>query len=338
MYQYRTRSVSRRISEMAASLVKEAADHREGVPAHQHAVVVKSETPGHDIEELADVPGGGFKGLLEIGYLHAVQRAEFRPAGRYGGRIAQQPVQGEGKSFLLPPVQVSAHGGAGLRPVSALLGQRKISLGQLRAAGVDPVEDVDHHVDGLVLAGDLLLVEVALEHLPQPGQPLHVGDDPRLGLRVGVQRPDVVFETPREQRGDVDPPRVVAHLGGRVELERLILHVEPQPGERLLIALEEGGGPSAGDAVQGGDPLLAVEDQHPEGRGCRGLAADQRAVGLSLPGEQAANRVAEVQGPHEPTDLVAVPHVAALELGQQHASRVDLIKNGGQLGHDLSLT
>ena len=79
----------------------------------------------------------------------------------------------------------------------------------------------------------------------------------------------------REQRGDVDPPRIVSHLGRRVELERLILHVEPQAGERLLIALEEGGRPSAGDAVQGRDPLLAVEDQHPQGWGRRGLAADQ---------------------------------------------------------------
>ena len=52
---------------MAASLVQQAADHRESVPAHQHPIVVKSEMPGHDIEELADVPGGGFKRLLEIG-------------------------------------------------------------------------------------------------------------------------------------------------------------------------------------------------------------------------------------------------------------------------------
>ena len=129
------------------------------------------------------------------------------------------------------------------------------------------------------------------------------------------------------------------HLGRRIELERLILDIEAQPGKRLLVALEEGGRPSAGDAVEGRDPLLAVQDQYPEGRGrgYRGLAPYQRTVRHGLPGEQAANRIAEVQGAHQPADLVAVPYVATLELGQQHASRVDLVKNGGQLGHDLSL-
>jgi hypothetical protein len=34
-----------------------------------------------------------------------------------------------------------------------------------------------------------------------------------------------------------------------------------------------------------------------------------------LPGEQAADRVAEVQGPHEPADLVAVPYIAMVEFG-----------------------
>ena len=326
-----------RISEAAAALVQEAADNREGVPAHEHAVVVEPETAGHHVEEVADVLSRRFQGVLEIRHLHRVQRAEFGPAGRDGGRVAQQPVQVEGKSFFLPPVQVGAHGRAGFRPVRALLGQREVALGQLRPAGVDPVEDIHHHVDGLVLAGDLLLVEVAFEHLPEPGQPLHVRDDPRLGIRVRVQRPDVLLEALREQRGDIDPSRVIAHLGRRVELERLILDVEAQPGERLLVALEEGGRPSAGDAVEGRDPLLAIQDQHPEGGGCRGLAADQRAVRQGLPGEQAANRIPEVQGAHQPADLVAVPHVATLELGQQHASRIDLVKNSGQLGHDLSL-
>ena len=105
-----------------------------------------------------------------------------------------------------------------------------------------------------------------------------------------------VLESVREQRGDVDPPRIVAHLGRRVELERLVLNVEAQAGERLLVTLEERGRPAAGDPVQGRDPLLAVEDQHPEGRGRRGLAADHRTVSLGLPGEQAADRVARGTG------------------------------------------
>jgi hypothetical protein len=166
--------------------------------------------------------------------------------------------------------------------VRAFLGEREISFGKLRPAGVDPVEDVDHHVDGLVLAGDLLLVKVSLEHVPQPGQPPHEGNDPRLGVRMGVQRRDVVLKAHREQRRHVDPARVVAHLGRRVELERLVLHVEPQPRECLLVALEEGGRATAGDPVQRGDPLLAVQDEDPVGGAGRDLAADQRPVGLGL--------------------------------------------------------
>lgn len=37
---------------------------------------------------------------------------------------------------------------------------QEVALGQLGCAAVDPVEDVDHQVHGLVLAGHLLDVEV----------------------------------------------------------------------------------------------------------------------------------------------------------------------------------
>src|SRR5487761_149057 len=107
---------------MAATQVKYAADYREGVSAHQHPVVVESEASGCGIQELADVPGGGFQRLLEIGDPDLLQRIEFGPAGQNGACVTQQPVQGEGKSFFLPPVQVSPRNAAGLRPMSAFLG------------------------------------------------------------------------------------------------------------------------------------------------------------------------------------------------------------------------
>jgi hypothetical protein len=56
-----------------------------------------------------------------------------------------------------------------------------------------------------------------------------------------------------------------------------------------------------------------------------------------LPGEQPADWIPAVQADWIPADLVTVPHVAALELRQQHAPRANLIRNGSQLGHDLPL-
>ena len=130
------------------------------------------------------------------------------------------------------------------------------------------------------------------------------------------------------ERRDVDPARIVAHLGRPVELERLVLDVEAQAREGLLVALEERGRATPGDPVQGRDPLLAVQNQHAKGRRGRSRPPYKRTVGLSLPGQQAPDRVVKVQGPHEPANLVTVPHVSPLELRQQHAARVDLIQNG----------
>ena len=154
---------------------------------------------------------------------------------------------------------------------------------------------------------------------------------------MGVQRPDVMLEPAREQRRDVDPSRIVTHLGGSVELERLVLDVKAQAGKGLLVALEERGRAASGDPVQGCDPLLAVKNQHAKGRGRRRRAPDDRAVGLGLPGQQAAHWVSAIQRSHESADLITVPDVAALELRQQHAPRVDLIQNSRQFRHNRLL-
>jgi hypothetical protein len=125
---------------------------------------------------------------------------------------SSQPSVKENPSFS-PLLQVSAHGRTGVRPLSAFLGQRQISFGQFRSAGIDQVEDFYHDIDALVLAGYLLLVEVPVEHLPEPGQPRRVDSDPRPGAGAGIQRFDLRLETPCGQRRDIDPPgssRIVA--------------------------------------------------------------------------------------------------------------------------------
>ncbi len=54
-------------------------------------------------------------------------------------------------------------------------------------------------------------------------------------------------------------------------------------------------------------------------------------VDLGGPDEQCANRVLPVEALHEPTDLVAVPDVAALELGQREVLVVDVVECGRDL-------
>ena len=133
------------------------------------------------------------------------------------------------------------------------------------------------------------------------------------------------------QLRDVDPERVVLHLQRRVELERLVVEVEVQPGECLGVAVEEPGRPAADDAVERGDPLLAVEQELDDAGGERPVAAGVGVLGPGRPDQQAADRVLAVEREHEAADLVAVPDVAALELGQGHAAQVDLAQDGVDL-------
>jgi hypothetical protein len=48
---------------------------------------------------------------------------------------------------------------------------------------------------------------------------------------MGVRYADAVFQSMSEQRRDVDPPWIISHLGGTVELEGLVLDVEAQARE-----------------------------------------------------------------------------------------------------------
>ena len=91
-----------------------------------------------------------------------LERGEWCPAGRHGVHIAQEPVGGEVVALAVPAIQVATHGRSRITPLSADLRQGEVSLGQLRATGVDPVEDLDDDVHGLVCARDLLDVKVTL--------------------------------------------------------------------------------------------------------------------------------------------------------------------------------
>ena len=74
------------------------------------------------------------------------------------------------------------------------------------------------------------------------------------------------------------------------------------------------GGAAADDAVERGDPLLTVEEEL-LGTGGRRATAHGLSAALGLPDEQGTDGEAVVQRLHQSADLVAVPDVAALELG-----------------------
>src|SRR5438874_2493665 len=53
--------------------------------------------------------------------------------------------------------------------------------------------------------------------------------------------------------------------------------------------------------------------------------------GLGSPHEQAAHRAAQVERREQLTNLVAIPDIAALELGQGHVPTVDVVEDRGDL-------
>src|SRR5262249_44291529 len=179
-------------------------------------------------------------------------------------------------------------------------------------------------------------MNVAVEDRFEPVEPIHIRRETRQGVGIAAQRADERLQTVGEQAGDVDPPRVAVHLGGRVELERLVFDVEMQAGEGLLVALEERWRLATGDPIQRGDPLLPIEDQHSDSGSPSRLSPYRCAVRLGLPGQQATYRIVTVERPHEATDLITVPDVAPLELRQQDAPGVDLEQDRCQLRHDPS--
>ncbi len=209
------------VDEPAAAVVQVPGDHGDRVAAHQHAVVVQAEpAAGELVQEVVDVVQGLVERVLEGRGRDVFEGGERRATGRDRVDVAQEPVGGELVARVAPAVQVATHGRAGVAPLGADPRQREVTLGQLGTAGVDPVEDVDDDVDGLVGAGDGLDVEGALQDVAQPCDPVDVLGEPVTGLVVRAEQGIGRTRAVDEQRGDVDPPRVALHLDRRVELER----------------------------------------------------------------------------------------------------------------------
>ncbi|MCU0990925.1 MAG: hypothetical protein MUE63_15490 [Xanthomonadales bacterium] len=102
--------------------------------------------------------------------------------------------------------------------------------------------------------------------------------------------------------------------------------MEVQAGEGLRVAIEEAWRLAADHAVERCHALLPVEQQLHDARRQRAFAAARGGLAFGGPNQQAAHRVA-VQRFEQPAHLVAVPRIAALELGQRHVPAVDVIQD-----------
>ena len=133
------------------------------------------------------------------------------------------------------------------------------------------------------------------------------------------------------QRGNIDPQRIVAHLDWLVKGEGLVFQMEPQPREGLRITVEELGCLAAYHPIERGHALLPVEQQLDAAGGDRAIAPSVCRLRLRHPYEKTTYRMPTVKRIEQAAHLVAVPHVAALELGQRHIAAIDQIEDSRDL-------
>jgi hypothetical protein len=121
------------------------------------------------------------------------------------------------------------------------------------------------------------------------------------------------------------PSQPICSFSGSWEL---VLEVEVQAREGLPVAIEALRRLAADQAIERRYSLLAVEQELDAAR-LEGLVAPGVGIRcLRRSRKQAADRVLPVEGVHQPANLLAVPHVAPLELRQGHGPEIDLVEDG----------
>jgi hypothetical protein len=133
---------------------------------------------------------------------------------------------------------------------------------------------------------------------------------------------------PLHQLRDIDPQRIALHLLRLKEGERLHVEVKPEPSKRGRVAVEKLWWLPSHYTVERGDALLAVEQQlHNSGRQLA-VAPMVGCPRLRGPNKQTAHWVPPIERAKQGAHLVAVPHIAALKLGQGHVPAVNMVEDG----------
>ena len=205
-------------------LVHVANHHRHAEAAEEHLVMIEPEPAGDQVQRRIDVFVGALQPVLDIERALVVQIAELGFAGENGVHRTQQPIEVELIPGAGPFLQLGLHGVAGFRPFGADFRERQVALRQLGAAAVHAVEDVDHDVEGFVLTGHLLDMQIDLRHTEQSAEAADIGADIRRmrGVRGKLGDQPAEARVPGlHQAGDIDPQRIILHLYRLIEGERL---------------------------------------------------------------------------------------------------------------------
>lgn len=157
------------------------------------------------------------------------------------------------KVRLGPVLQFGLHRVASLGPFGADLREGEIAFGELGAATVDPVEDIDHDIQRLVGTRHFLDVKVDVSDAKKTAETRHVvanaGDVDGIGAQAGNKLSESGGALLHQFR-HIDPKRIVLHLHRLVELEALRFQVEAEAGEGLRVAVEKLRWSSANDSVE----------------------------------------------------------------------------------------
>ena len=253
--------------------------------------MIEPKPAGDQVQRRVDVLVGALQPILNIERALVVEVAEFGLAGEHGVHRTQQPIEVELIPGGGPFLQLGLHGVAGFRPLGADFRERQVAFRQLGAAAIHAVEDVDHDVEGFVLTGHLLDMQIDLRHTEQRAEPADIGADIRHMRRVSRELRDQRAQARvpgLHQARDVDPQRIVLHLHRLVESEGLGPQVKPEPAKGLRVAVEEFRRVPAHNAVERRHALLAIEQQlHDAGRQ-RPIAPMRRGLRFRRPNQQAA--------------------------------------------------
>ena len=106
------------VGEPPVVLQQQAPQHRQGVPAHEHAVVVETQRRGDQVDEVVDVVDRLPQRVAELPGGDVLEGRERRTAGGDGVDVAQQPVRGELQPPLRAPAVELAHASPGARAAS----------------------------------------------------------------------------------------------------------------------------------------------------------------------------------------------------------------------------
>src|SRR5690606_33403410 len=94
------------------------------------------------------------------------------------------------------------------------------------------------------------------------------------------------------------------------------------------VTVEELRWPASNDAVKGRNSLLPIQQQLHRPRRQLPITASIGLLGLSLPDQEASNRVSPVERIHQILHLRTAPNIAPLELRQSDAAEINLVKDG----------